>query len=397
MRLLAAPLALAGTLLLSLSLPSPALAWGAAGHAIVATLAEIHLHPSVLAFLRSPDSRLVPPSAAGHLAPLATWADRIRMVPAYRGWSGALHYTSWEGDHPPEVCAWPGRGEGEGEARGEDDDEEGGHWHSDLDVLHAISNYTTRLADNPDDWEAFRFVLHFLGDVHQPMHLTSRERGGNGDFVLWEGRRSNLHSVWDGLLIARALREQHNYTTPLPSKQIESALTGRIYDPYIRLLLWEGVRTWWRDLLPSWLSCVPSSSSSPARPQVSSPHANPQRPFLALAPPPTTARDQSICPLVWASETHQTTCAMGFPEGYKMDPPLHEVGGRSEFYRKIRDSLTIERLLTQAGLRLASVLNTVLGPAARAHQAAQLGLDRSEEEEGVVNWAWMREAEREGW
>lgn len=66
-------------------------------------------------------------------------------------------------------------------------------------------------------WEAFRFVLHFLGDVHQPMHLTSRERGGNGDFVLWEGRRSNLHSVWDGLLIARALREQHNYTTPLPS------------------------------------------------------------------------------------------------------------------------------------------------------------------------------------
>lgn len=68
----------------------------------------------------------------------------------------------------------------------------------------------------PHSWVSLRFLVHFLGDVHQPLHLTSRERGGNGDPVLWEGRRTNMHSLWDGLLIARALRETNNYTKPLP-------------------------------------------------------------------------------------------------------------------------------------------------------------------------------------
>lgn len=78
----------------------------------------------------------------------------------------------------------------------------------------------------PFSWESFRFLVHFLGDIHQPLHLTSRERGGNGDPVLWEGRRTNLHSLWDGLLIARALREQSNYTAPLPRCAPSSPLSG---------------------------------------------------------------------------------------------------------------------------------------------------------------------------
>ncbi|BGP42833.1 hypothetical protein JCM10449v2_006845 [Rhodotorula kratochvilovae] len=365
----------AGTALLS----TTAHAWGAAGHEIVATLAEIHLHPSVLAFLRA-DSSLLPSYANGHLAPIATWADRIRMVPEYRGWSGPLHYASWDGDHPPEVCSWPGTGDGS-------DDEGGkGRWHADNDVLHAIANYTARLEHNPHDWESLRFLIHFLGDVHQPMHLTSRERGGNGDPVLWEGRRTNLHSLWDGLLIARALREQSNYTSPLPSKQIESALTGRIYDPYIRLLLWEGVRSWWRASLPAWFRCTDPPSAPLSLAAFSSSAAQ-----LPLAAP---AAGQAVCPITWASETHTTTCAMGFPDGYDERGPPVEAGGRSAFYRRIRDSLTLERLLTQAGLRLAATLNTVLGPA-----AAAAGYDtlHSEEGTGALNLEWVREAEEAGW
>jgi hypothetical protein len=83
-------------------------------------------------------------------------------------------------------------------------------------LLPPSSRYLSLLPPS-HSWESFRFILHFLGDVHQPMHLTSRERGGNGDPVLWEGRRTNLHSLWDGLLIARTLREQSNYTRALPS------------------------------------------------------------------------------------------------------------------------------------------------------------------------------------
>lgn len=209
-------------------------------------------------------------------------------------------------------------------------------------------------------WEAFRFILHFLGDVHQPMHLTSRERGGNGDPVLWEGRRTNLHSLWDGLLIARTLREQSNYTRPLPScvlslllsvppsllrrylssrtdcsqgpgpyrAQIESSLTGAIYDPFIRLLLWEGVRSWYRSSLPSWLACPPSSSSLfPSHPSQ-----------LILASSPAADKlQQTVCPVRWATETHKVTCELAFPRGYDehANPPV-QIGGDSEFWRGLQ-------------------------------------------------------------
>ncbi|BGO94901.1 hypothetical protein NBRC10512_006164 [Rhodotorula toruloides] len=373
-----------------LSLASPALGWGAAGHEIVATLSEIHLHPLILSYIRSPDSGLLPPWSRGHLAPLASWADRIKGLPEYRGWSNGLHYTGWKGDRPPEVCAWPESMEQGGE--GGD-----GGWNSEHDVLRAVGNYSQRLQDNPHEacsstkpmhsWPSFNFLIHFLGDIHQPLHLTSRERGGNGDPVLWEGRVSNMHSVWDGLLIARALREQRNYTRPVPSKQIEDALTGRIYDPYIRLLLWEGVRSWWRTSLPSWFTCSSPSSISPPFNQIR----------LNLG------ADDVVCPFTWATETHRTTCEMGFPEGYEMErKPLEEIGGRSNFYAKIRNSLTLERLLTQAGLRLAAVLNTLLRPYAEQWALTNapellyehlVGVKEEKGVEGLVNLRWMEE----GW
>lgn len=212
------------------------------------------------------------------------------------------------------------------------------------------------------------------------------------------------------------------------SQQIESALTGRIYDPYIRLLLWEGVRTWWRTSLPGWFTCAPSSSSSALAPSAAPFH--PAQLVLGASPAKAT-----VCPVTWATETHRTTCAMGFPDGYDEHGAPVEAGGRSEFYRRIRgasassllsscssclrarcglfaevlaaltlvpssavppaDSLTVERLLTQAGLRLAAALNTVLGSAAAA-AAEEAGFD-GRVREGVLNLGWLEEVEREVW
>lgn len=129
-----------------LSLPTSVLGWGAAGHEIVATVSEIHLHPLILSYLRSPDSGLLPPWSKGHLAPLASWADRIKGLPEYRGWSNGLHYSGWKGDRPPEVCSWPESVEQEaGEGEGE------GGWNSEHDVLRAVGNYSQRLQDNPHE------------------------------------------------------------------------------------------------------------------------------------------------------------------------------------------------------------------------------------------------------
>jgi hypothetical protein len=55
---------------------------------------------------------------------------------------------------------------------------------------------------------ALCWVLHLVGDIHQPLHAASLftkdspkgDRGGNADFVRWQGRAENLHYIWDGVV-----------------------------------------------------------------------------------------------------------------------------------------------------------------------------------------------------
>ena len=49
---------------------------------------------------------------------------------------------------------------------------------------------------------ALKFLVHLVGDVHQPLHVGHAEdRGGNSITTSWRGRDSNLHSTWDGDLV----------------------------------------------------------------------------------------------------------------------------------------------------------------------------------------------------
>ena len=57
---------------------------------------------------------------------------------------------------------------------------------------------------------AFAFLIHFIGDIHQPMHVgKNKDLGGNKIRVLYFSKESNLHAVWDGGLIEH---EQLSYT-----------------------------------------------------------------------------------------------------------------------------------------------------------------------------------------
>ena len=70
--------------------------------------------------------------------------------------------------------------------------------------MSAIANHTARVADEGlPMWQrsqSLRFVLHFLGDVHQPLHTEAEDRGGNEYAVVFEGTTTNLHCVWDTLM-----------------------------------------------------------------------------------------------------------------------------------------------------------------------------------------------------
>jgi len=149
--------------------------WGANGHRIVGEIAERHLTKLSRARARA----LL--DGAG-LARVASWADDFRGTPEGR-YTSTWHYATLPAG---EYAFTPDDGN--------------------IDVGEAIRNQAAILADETRSREersmALRFVVHFVGDVHQPMHVgNGRDRGGNDVEVLWFDQPRNLHSVWDSGII----------------------------------------------------------------------------------------------------------------------------------------------------------------------------------------------------
>ena len=168
-----------------------ALAWGPSGHRIVADLAQRQLSPAA----RAEVARLLAPEHDRTLADIATWADELRGDKARQAlWRSTrgLHYVNFPRGDCHYVAPRDCRG---GQC-----------------VVAAIGRYAAILGDRtrPDAErrEALKFVVHFVGDVHQPLHAGyGDDRGGNRRQVRMGGKGSNLHKVWDsGLLGTRHLR-----------------------------------------------------------------------------------------------------------------------------------------------------------------------------------------------
>lgn len=163
-------------LLLPLLRPGPALAWGKTGHRVVAEIAEAHLSAAA----RLEVEALVGPES---LAEIANWADLVRTDPAWR------HTEPW---HYVNVA--------DGE-RYEDSTK-----NPEGDVLVAIPRLAATLADRGAPVaaraEALRFLVHFVADLHQPLHVgRGDDRGGNEVAITFFGKPTDLHEVWDVDLI----------------------------------------------------------------------------------------------------------------------------------------------------------------------------------------------------
>ena len=169
--------------LLATSATAPALAWGPVGHRIAGDLAEQTLCPSARANVKSL-------GGGESLSELGAWADQIRDEPKWKG-SRPWHYMNIA-DLPP--------GTGLTEARAAVDKfvhpREG-------DVLEALARFGKVLADPkkpPDERaEALRFVVHFVVDIHQPLHVGRASDHGGNDVEVQAGNKSpmSLHHFWD--------------------------------------------------------------------------------------------------------------------------------------------------------------------------------------------------------
>ena len=159
--------------------PAPSLAWGAEGHRITGTIAEHYLSGLASAEIRS---ILIDES----LADAATWPDEMRSDPApfWQVTANPWHYvTVPDGKTYAEIGAPP----------------EG-------DAYTALALFAATLKDPSASLEqkqlALRFIIHIIGDLHQPLHAgNGLDRGGNDIAVTVLGRRTNLHAVWDSDLV----------------------------------------------------------------------------------------------------------------------------------------------------------------------------------------------------
>ncbi|SIL88802.1 Endonuclease [Mycobacteroides abscessus subsp. abscessus] len=177
-------LVVAATLLL-VTAPLAA-AWGPQGHNIVGAVADAKLSPAA----RAEVSRLLAGEATPTLAGVAKWADQVRPS---RPETAPWHYA----DIAENNCQYAPAVNGD----------------NGNNVIEAIRTQTAILGDttktDAERTEALKFVVHFVGDIHQPMHdAYARDRGGNDIPLTYNGRSTNLHSVWDsGLLNTRGLSD----------------------------------------------------------------------------------------------------------------------------------------------------------------------------------------------
>jgi len=86
-------------------------------------------------------------------------------------------------------------------------------------TAHFLASLRDPKAEQPAKAEALEYVVHFVGDMHQPLHGEDNgDRGGNGRQVVFEGHSDNLHSVWDTGLLERVNRVAEALAADLESR-----------------------------------------------------------------------------------------------------------------------------------------------------------------------------------
>jgi hypothetical protein len=214
---------------LILLLPAPAHAWGCKGHQVVALLGEKHLNPRALAMVKKiltdgpidPNlSRYCKEGGTDPMADASTWPDDIRSQrPETPPWHyidiplGTTHRDVEKFCNPTEGCVTSAI-------------------HDELATLRSADATPQKKAD------ALRFLIHFVGDLHQPLHAVSNnDLGGNCVPVtffeeapqlrnqLLEIYSPNLHAVWDTNILERASTGK---TADQVASELDESFHGKI-------------------------------------------------------------------------------------------------------------------------------------------------------------------------
>lgn len=188
---------------LLLTLVPSAHAWGPTGHRVVAEIAQRHLTPAAQARV----SRLLDGRT---LADVANWPDELRSDPRFDKYK-LLHFATVKNGLSSYRDAEKARC---GDLVVAIDAFTAFLRTSSRETLYAVkaladkSDGTGQSACNPQETEpltsaeALSFLVHLMGDLHQPLHVGGTDLGGNLVDVNWMDRwKTNLHSTWDDEMV----------------------------------------------------------------------------------------------------------------------------------------------------------------------------------------------------
>lgn len=266
--------------------------WSKEGHIMTCRIAQALLEPEASEAVQN----LLPQEVNGDLSSLCVWADQIRHWNKYR-WTSSLHFI----DTPDKACTF--------DYSRDCHDPKG---LKDMCVAGAIHNYTAQLSHfrhgtsdrRHNMTEALLFVSHFMGDIHQPMHVGfTSDEGGNTIDLRWFRHKSNLHHVWDREIVLTAMADYYDKDMDLLLEHIQQNFTHGI----------------WTDDVESWRDCD----------------------------------DLASCVNKYAVESIGLACKWGY-KGVKAGTTL------SDDYFKTRMPILMKRI-AQGGVRLAMLLNRVFG------------------------------------
>jgi len=161
-------------------LPFKLLAWGVDGHRAIGRIAEHHLNRKA----RKEIKKLL---GSESLAMVSTWPDEIRPEPQY-SYTAPWHYVNAPTGLNYEQFTASIAGMAAPNAYNA--------------LLQQIQNLKDPARTREEKVFALKFIVHLVGDVHQPLHAGHAEdQGGNKIKVTLRGKESNLHSVWDSGII----------------------------------------------------------------------------------------------------------------------------------------------------------------------------------------------------
>jgi hypothetical protein len=199
-------------LLLLLLLPTQFLGWGQEGHRVVAAVAQANLTQNAKRNIQS----LIGNKS---LASIATWADSPERTahPETYNWHFVDIAKSEDAFKDSRDCFLP------------NDTHPGAKTDHQNCVVDRITFFQKVLADKTASkdrrTEALKFLVHFVGDVHQPFHAMGDKKGANGVHIVLFGTDNcpfkgkpepcNLHAAWDDGMIQHTGMKQQEYVTHL--------------------------------------------------------------------------------------------------------------------------------------------------------------------------------------